>query len=204
METKERLPVRIWGDPILKEVTEKITDFNEDLVSTVDQMIDTMIYFDGIGIAANQVGFLERICIYDTEKLKKQKERVIIKPNHENCFVMINPEIVEQRGKQRAKEGCLSFPDLFLFIDRPEEIDIKFQDLSGEEHTMTTSGFFAGAACHEIDHLDGILFIERASRNMLSFSKKKLQRIKELYYMLKQAEKSDDYMVEVDLDKADL
>ncbi len=131
-------------------------------------MFETMYAADGIGLAATQVGVLKRLFVMD-----------IREPEVEPCAV-VNPVIVESRGSERGEEGCLSLPGLVGVVERPAEIVMAGQDLDGQPIRIEADGMLARCIQHEIDHLDGILFIDRISplerRMLLDKWKKKLQR----------------------------
>ncbi|MCO6431542.1 MAG: peptide deformylase [Deltaproteobacteria bacterium] len=146
------LPIRIYPDPVLKQVAEKVTRFNDQLTSLANDMAETMYTARGIGLAANQVGVLQRIAIVDVGE--EQNERIDL----------VNPEIVWKEGAVPSEEGCLSIPDYRETVRRNKEIVVQAQDTSGKEFELKAEGLLAICIQHEIDHLNGILFIDHLSR----------------------------------------
>ena len=136
------------GDERLRKKSRPVTDFNERLWTLLDDMYETM-KDGGVGIAAPQVGVLRRAVVIDVGKGK-----------HE----LVNPVIVEQSGDQCGGEGCLSIPGQYGLVHRPAQLRLKAQDRYGNPCEWEAEGYFAVAVCHEVDHLDGILFIDKAER----------------------------------------
>ena len=136
------------GDERLRKKSRPVTDFNERLWTLLDDMYETM-KDGGVGIAAPQVGVLRRAVVIDVGEGK-----------HE----LVNPVIVEQSGDQCGGEGCLSIPGQYGLVHRPAQLRLKAQDRSGKPFALEAEGYFAVAVCHEVDHLDGILFIDKAER----------------------------------------
>lgn len=134
------------GDPILRKVCRSVLNFDERLAQTLDDMAETMYEADGVGLAASQVGILRRYCIVDVG---------------DGLIELVNPVIVEQSGSQTGDEGCLSFPEQYGSVTRPMKVTVKAQDRYGKTFTITGEGLKARAFCHEIDHLDGIVFKDR-------------------------------------------
>ena len=135
-------------DEILAKKCRQVVQFDDRLAELLDDMTDTMRDAQGVGIAAPQVGVLRRLCIIEPEEFQVTE--------------MVNPEIVEAEGEQEGYEGCLSVPGYIGCVTRPKKVKIRFQDRYGKEHTCELEGFAAVAACHELDHLDGILYTEKA------------------------------------------
>jgi len=140
-----------YGDPVLRTPTRPVEEITEDIRELVRDMIETMYAAPGVGLAANQVGVSLRVAVIDTTAGEK--------PN--NVIVMINPEVIEQEGKQVEEEGCLSVPSFSEFVQRPARAVVRALDLEGKEFTMEGYELLARAFCHETDHLDGKLFIDR-------------------------------------------
>ena len=165
------LEVLQFPDPRLKEVSEPVADVDDDLRALAEQMLEVMYDEPGIGLAAPQVGHTIRLVVMDTEWSDEGKER--------NPVVIINPEIVTREGRITWEEGCLSVPDYTADVERAEHIVVKYTNLEGEEVTEDVTGLRAVCFQHEIDHLDGILFIDRISRlkrNMYVRKRKKQVR----------------------------
>jgi peptide deformylase len=145
------LPIRKYGDEILRRRTEQVTTFDASLQKLIDDMVDTMYAAPGIGLAANQVGGNQRVAVIDLSVGKRPGE----------LHVLINPEIAEAEGRLTEDEGCLSVPDFTETVARPERVLLKFLDRNGEPRDMWGEGLMARAMSHEIDHLDGKLFVDR-------------------------------------------
>ncbi|HPF63057.1 MAG: peptide deformylase [Gemmatimonadetes bacterium] len=142
------LPVYYLGQPILRETAAPIEAIDDELRTLVDDMFETMDAALGVGLAANQIGVARRVAVIDTE---------------EHRFVMINPRVTASSGKAAADEGCLSIPDAFAEVTRPEAITLEALDIDGKPFTLELTGLSARAVQHEIDHLDGVLFIDHVS-----------------------------------------
>jgi peptide deformylase len=141
------LQIRKIGDPVLRTKAKKIDEITEKINDLIDNMFETMYSEDGIGLAAPQVGILKRIAIVDIQE--------------DNKIVLINPEIIEEEGKAVMEEGCLSIPGETGDVIRAEKIKVKTLDRDGNEIEFKAEGLEARAIQHEIDHLDGILFIDK-------------------------------------------
>ena len=149
--------IREEGDEILKKISKPVEDVDEKIRILVQDMIETMHKFNGVGLAAVQVGVLKRILVIHTDYEKEEP------------IVLINPEIVKQNGAQTVEEGCLSFPNKFAKVVRPEEITVKGLDENGKSVTITGKGLLAQALSHEIDHLNGEVFIDKILPGTLEY-----------------------------------
>ena len=138
-----------YGDDILRKKCRPVTAFDEKLHMLLDDMAETLAKAEGAGLAAPQVGMLRRAVIIDVHDGK-------------GVIELINPEIIATEGVQNGGEGCLSLPGEWHEVERPAKVTVKAQDRNGEEFTMTGEGLLARAFCHELDHLDGVLFIDKA------------------------------------------
>jgi peptide deformylase len=136
------------GDDVLRKKCFEVTKFDEKLHLLLDDMKETLQDAKGAGLAGPQVGVLRRIFIVDIE--------------NEGYFEMINPVILSKSGSQYVTEGCLSVRGKWGELERPNNVTVKYQDRFGKEHKIKASGFFAQAICHENDHLDGVLYIDKA------------------------------------------
>ena len=136
------------GDEILRKHCREVTEVNERIKTTMEDMLETMRAEMGVGIAAPQVGIMRRMFIAE--------------PEPGRVYYMINPEILEQSGSQTGDEGCLSVPGMIGTVKRPDYIKIRALDINGAEQVYEFSGFDARVMCHEYDHLDGILYIDKA------------------------------------------
>ena len=135
------------GDDVLRQKCFPVEEFDEKLWKLLDDMKETVKKEDGAGLAAPQVGVLRRLAVVDVE---------------EGYFEVINPVIVSQKGEQSGWEGCLSVRGKSGIVSRPMKVTVVYQDRNGEKQTVKAKGFFARAICHELDHLDGILYIDKA------------------------------------------
>lgn len=140
--------IRTEGDEILRKKSKKVDVIDERIKEIVNDMIETLHKYEGVGLAAVQVGMLRQIV-------------VIQEAEDEPIYVIINPEILSQSGTQIVEEGCLSFPNKFAKIERPEKIKIKALDINGKPFEIKAKGLLAQAISHEIDHLNGEVFIDK-------------------------------------------
>jgi len=147
------LPVRICGDPILSKRSRKISKIDNRIRELASDMIETMARFEGIGLAANQVGVDLRIISVDPKPAGFDTEP----------FVIINPEIVKSEGEQEEEEGCLSIPGYVFRVSRPMKIKVKGIDIEGSEFVIQGEGLLTRVLMHEIDHINGILIKDHAN-----------------------------------------
>ncbi|NPA12948.1 MAG: peptide deformylase [Aquificae bacterium] len=158
--------IRVWPDKILKEKMQEVDFFNtEKLKDYVDIMFDKMYQLEGVGLAANQIGIPYQIIVIDTSQTKNEEyqEEESVK------LALVNPKIVLKEGERQSTEGCLSFPGVQITIPRAERVVVEAKDISGESITLDATGFLSVVLQHEIDHINGIPFI-----NYLSPTKKRL------------------------------
>jgi len=165
--------IRIYPDEVLKKKAETVTDFNEEIRQIVNDMFETMYKRGGVGLAANQVGILKRIVVIDLHSGKENQGKEQI--------VLINPEIVVFEGEEIKEEGCLSLPGLYKKVKRAAYAKVKAQNLYGEEFTIEGEGLLARAFQHEIDHLNGIVFIDRLSPLQKRLALEKYKKLKRSY-----------------------
>ncbi|MBC7897278.1 MAG: peptide deformylase [Cytophagaceae bacterium] len=152
------LAIHTLGSPILREETQLVTAFDDDLRTLIADMFETMYAASGIGLAAPQVGRTERLTVVDVEGAK---------------YAIVNPEIVFREGKDRAEEACLSMPELYGDVDRAKRVIVKALDGEGKPIEIHATGLLARCLQHEIDHLHGKLFID-----YLSYLKRRAQLVK--------------------------
>lgn len=155
------LDIRVLGDPILRERTERLPQVTDALRLLVTDMFETMYAAEGIGLAAPQVGRKERVFVMDVD---------------ENPLTMINPEIIEREGTERAEEGCLSIPEIFGDVDRATRIVMRATDLDGNTIETELTDLAARCVQHELDHLDGKLFIDYMSLIKRKFTARKWEK----------------------------
>ncbi|MBO4331406.1 MAG: peptide deformylase [Oscillospiraceae bacterium] len=141
------------GDLSLKKKSRVVTEFNPRLHQLLDDMRQTLEQANGVGLAAPQVGVLRRAVIVED-----------VSGDEPVIYELVNPEIVERSGEQIGPEGCLSLPDIWGIVTRPEHVKVKAQDRYGNEFELEADELLARACCHEIDHLEGVLFDEIADR----------------------------------------
>ena len=136
------------GDDVLRQVCNPVEAFDESLWTILDDMKETVKKEEGAGLAAPQIGLLRRMAVVDVE---------------EGYFELINPKITSQKGEQTGWEGCLSVRGKSGIVSRPMKVTLTYQDRNGERKVIKAKGFFARAICHELDHLDGVLYIDKAT-----------------------------------------
>ncbi len=144
------LPIRKFGDDVLRVPTQRIGEIDSDLQRLIEDMVTTMHAAPGIGLAANQVGISKRLAVIDLSVGKRP----------DDLLVCINPEIVEVEGQQGESEGCLSVPDFTEIVARPLRVKMRYQDRNGQQRELWGQELLARAICHEIDHLNGGLFVD--------------------------------------------
>ena len=167
-------PIVLYPDPVLLRPTRKVEHVDDDVRRLVDDMTETMYDAPGIGLAANQIGVSSRICLVD----------ITAGDEPDQLRVFINPEIVRKEGSQRGDEGCLSFPDITIEIDRSLEITVEALDRDGRPFSLDATGLQARAILHECEHLDGRTFL----RNLSSLKRELVKR------QIKKRIKSDDWV----------
>jgi peptide deformylase len=161
------LPIRKYGDDVLRKPAEPVTEFDESLQKLINDMVETMYAAPGVGLAANQVGISKRLMLIDLSVGKRPGE----------LHVIINPEIIETQGEITDEEGCLSIPDFVEVVTRPERVKLRHIDRNGEEREMWGEGLMARAMCHEVDHLNGTLFVDRLRGLKRDRILKKIQKL---------------------------
>lgn len=138
--------IRVMGDDILRKKCREVKEVTERTQILIEDMLDTMYESNGVGLAAPQVGVLKRIVVIDIG---------------EGPYIFINPVIVESSGEQTGEEGCLSLPGKSGIVTRPDFVKVKALDENMEEFELEVTGLFARAVCHECDHLDGVLYVDK-------------------------------------------
>jgi peptide deformylase len=150
------LEIRLFGDPVLTQRSDPVTRFDAELVRFGDDLLETLRAAHGAGLAAPQVGVLKRMFAYDIPPDEETGEHPF--------GVLVNPVITRREGEQDGEEGCLSFPGLFYACTRALAVSVAAQDVRGQALELDSDGLLARCIQHEIDHLDGVLFIDRLSR----------------------------------------
>ena len=137
-------------EPALHKVCKPVTSFDQKLHKLLDDMVETLIDSGGVGLAAPQVGIMRRVCVVCT--------------NGKDVYELVNPVLVKSKGKQVGPEGCLSVPDRQGIVERPMYVTVEAYDRTGKKYRYNAEGFVARAFCHEMDHLDGILYVDKMVR----------------------------------------
>ena len=148
--------VRLENDEILRKKSRIVDVVDDKIKELVDDMIETMHAHDGVGLAAPQVGILKRVVVIDLYDDK-------------GPYVLINPEIIKQKGEQEVEEGCLSFPNQYAKMIRPKEVVVEALDRSGKKITIKAKELLAQAIAHECDHLDGVVFVDKMIPGTLEY-----------------------------------
>ncbi|MDE6441428.1 MAG: peptide deformylase [Clostridia bacterium] len=136
------------GEPVLRQKCEPVKNFNQELAALLDDMKQTVRAEQGAGLAAPQIGVAKRVVVIDVE---------------EGFYELVNPVIISTKGEQTGPEGCLSVKGKQGTVTRPNKVKAEYRDRYGKKHKLTADGFFARAVCHELDHLDGILYTDKAT-----------------------------------------
>lgn len=136
------------GEPVLREKCVEVKSFNSELATLLDDLKETVRAESGAGLAAPQIGINKRVVVVDVD---------------EGFFELVNPVIVSTKGEQTGPEGCLSVKGKQGTVTRPYKVKAEYRDRNGKKHKLTAEGFFARAVCHELDHLDGILYTDKAT-----------------------------------------
>ena len=160
-------PVRIYGDPALREKAREVRDFDASLRSLVADLYETMAAYQGVGLAANQVGVAQRVFVVDVPQEDGSHDR----------FAVVNPVLDQRSGKEKAEEGCLSMPGILEDVERATRVRLRGLDEQGRGIDRALSGFAARAVQHEADHLDGVLFTDRLSPLKRQFLKRELDAL---------------------------
>ena len=161
------LDIRKYPDPVLKQEASSVPAIDATVRKLLEDMAETMYAADGIGLAAPQVGISQRIAVVDVSEARNE------------LMVFINPEITARAGKTPSEEGCLSIPDFRDTITRSETVTVNSLNAKGEEQVLEAGGLLAICLQHEIDHLDGILFVDHLSRLKREFFKRWLKKRQE-------------------------
>ncbi|MCB9094794.1 MAG: peptide deformylase [Halobacteriovoraceae bacterium] len=176
----KELDIVVYPNPILKKVAEPVEVFDEELKELCQNMLYTMYKAPGIGLAAPQIGIGKRIFVmdvdYDREFLDEDGNEVKI--SNLNPRIFINPQLKNHEGKTTYQEGCLSVPNIFDDVERYKTVDVEYQDVNGNKHTISTDDLLSICIQHENDHLDGIVFIEKLSHLKFNFYRQKLVKEK--------------------------
>ena len=161
-------PITKYGAAVLESPTTPVEKFDDDLAKLCEDMFESMYVAQGVGLAATQIGLSKRLAVID----------VSVGKNPEAKLVLANPEIIHVEGDQREEEGCLSLPGFRGNVLRPAYVTVRAQNLKGEVYEMRGEGLLARAFCHEIDHLDGILFLQHLSMLKRDLIKRRIRKLR--------------------------
>lgn len=161
------LPIRIYPDPVLRVKCPEVTEFDDKLRKLAADMVETMHVAPGVGLAAPQVGVELRLAVVDTS----------VGEDPSQIHILINPQIVRREGLETESEGCLSLPGISDKVDRPTSITVRAVDLEGKPMEINAEGWLARVVCHEIDHLDGILFTDHLRGLRKERARRQLKRL---------------------------
>ena len=177
------LPIYLYGTDILKKKARSIDGIDTSTIKLMVDLAQTMRKANGIGLAATQVGDMRQMLVVDQTAIERagrdeEEEEDVPPPSEVKTLVMINPVVVDEEGTISLEEGCLSIPELRAEVDRAERIRVRFRDQNFDEVELTTEGFLGRVILHEIDHLNGILFVDRIGKTRKTFLNSDLKRIK--------------------------
>ena len=166
-----------YGNEVLRSKATPVIEVTDDIRVLAASMLDTMYASNGVGLSAEQIGRTESICVIDIPEDAEKKEFRQANSSIEMPLIMINPQIISVTGEQRDEEGCLSFPKIGVMITRAEQATVSFTNLQGIRQTLTTGGLLARAVQHELDHLDGILLVDKMNAVQKLAASGKLRRL---------------------------
>jgi peptide deformylase len=170
------LKIHVFPDPVLRQKAEPVEKFDAELGRLADDMLETMYDAPGVGLAANQVGALKRLLVLDVDYSIEGEDENDRKYIGKNPRVIVNPRLLARSGEIIFKEGCLSVPGFTETVERNSHVKFAYQDAKGKPHELEADGLLAVAIQHEMDHLDGKLFIDRLSMAKRSLIKGKLKK----------------------------
>jgi peptide deformylase len=163
-------PIVKYGDPVLEKPAEPVTEFNDELRKLIEDMFESMYAAHGVGLAAPQIGISKRLSVID----------VSFKEDPNAKLVLVNPQVIKVEGKHTQQEGCLSLPEFRENVTRPQRVTIKAQDAYGNWYEKTGEELLARAFVHEIDHLDGKLYISHISALKRDLIRRKVRKLMKL------------------------
>lgn len=181
------LPIYLYGSEVLRTKAKAVKSVDDHIIKLVYDMFETMHASNGIGLAANQVGDLNRIVVIDITGLDEVEEEEGTEPapperktspGLPTVLALLNPEVIHEEGSWKMEEGCLSIPDVRAEVARAAAIRIRYRDTAFRENELTVDGMLARVILHEIDHLDGVLFIDRIGKTQRSLMSNKLRKIR--------------------------
>ncbi|MBL7114506.1 MAG: peptide deformylase [Kiritimatiellae bacterium] len=167
-----------YGDAVLRKQSMPVITITEDIRSLAKDMLETMYAASGAGLAAEQIGRTERICVIDVSYAHQDDEIANENPDTPMPMVLINPEITAHNGSQVGQEGCLSFPEIYANVKRSENVTCKYLDLEGTPREVEAKGLLSRAIQHELDHLNGVLLVDHMSHIQKMAVSGRLKRLK--------------------------
>ena len=175
------LKIKTYGDPVLRERARPVDEITPEICDLAEEMLRVMHQQNGVGLAAEQVGRREAVVVIDIPPVADcDKEKNPLNPDAVMPLVLINPEITESsKKKESCEEGCLSFPGLWAEVSRPAEVTVHYTGIDGRQQDMRCRGLLARAVQHELDHLNGTLFIDRISYARKIALKGRLKKLQE-------------------------
>lgn len=181
-------PIYLYGSRILRETAKPVSSVTPDIIKLVYDMFETMHASSGIGLAATQVGSLDRVIVIDISGVESDendanegegtKKRLRTSPGMPSVLSLVNPEVISSEGEVVMEEGCLSIPDVRGDVERPEKIRVQYRDTTFTVQEFEADGLLARVLQHEIDHLNGVLFIDHLSKTERGMLTTKLRRVK--------------------------
>ena len=171
------LPVYTYGQPVLRKRARAIRQVDDDIRRLVDDMFETMHTAGGIGLAANQVGKLARVIVVDISEMEEIKEKPEGSPG-KSPIAMVNPLVLSEEGSWEMEEGCLSIPEVRDDVERAETIRVRYKDFDMNDVEMDASGLLARVVLHEIDHLNGVLFIDHLTKVKQKLLRGRLNKVR--------------------------
>ena len=177
------LPIYLYGSEILRKKAKPVHELDDSVIKLIYDMAETMHKANGIGLAANQVGYLRRVIVVDVSAIEESQreeagEEQVERERGTKTLAMINPQLVEQSGSWSMEEGCLSIPDVRADVTRSERISVRFRDVNFREIEMTFDGLLGRVVLHEMDHLDGVLFTDHVSTAKRALLRSEIRKIK--------------------------
>jgi peptide deformylase len=171
--------VVVYGDPVLREKAVAVEKVDDSIRALAKDMLATMYDSNGLGLAAEQIGRTENLCVIDVPSSHDVDVGTgpLQNPDVAMPLVLVNPRVTETSGEETAQEGCLSFPEIFVSIKRAEELTVVFTDLDNKERSLRVRGLLARTVQHEMDHLHGVLLVDRMSAVQKVAARGKLKRL---------------------------
>lgn len=178
------LPIYLYGSDVLRQKAKPVESLSNETIRLIYDMMETMKKAGGIGLAATQVGSLKRVIVIDITHAEEEQEGDAVdnappqEPPGPTRFVLINPEVIEESGSWQMEEGCLSIPDVRADVTRAERVKVRYRNANFDEEILEAEGLLGRVLLHEIDHLNGVLFIDHLSSAKRGLLSPKLRKIK--------------------------